>query len=88
MPTALPTTVGFVPWRPEDRARASLHTVLVHLATGPHRHAGHVDILRELIDGAVGHRPGLDNLPDVDDAWWAAHRERLEQVARHVAEQG
>ena len=78
-------TIGFVSWWPEDRARATLHTILAHVATETHRHAGHADIVRELIDGAVGHRPGVDNLPNVDDAWWAAHRERLEHVARHVA---
>jgi hypothetical protein len=45
------------------------------------RHAGHADILRELIDGGVGQRAGDPNLPSDDDAWWAAHRERLERAA-------
>ena len=79
------STVGFVSWWPEDRARATLHTILVHVTTESHRHAGHADIVRELIDGAIGHRRGIDNLPDVDDTWWTAHRKRLEQVARHAA---
>jgi hypothetical protein len=52
-----------------------------------HRHAGHADIVRELIDGTAGLRPGNDNLPDdVDDAWWAGYRERLETVAREAAD--
>ncbi|MFJ2863335.1 DinB family protein [Kitasatospora sp. NPDC087314] len=32
----------------------SLRWVLIHMATETARHAGHVDILRELIDGAAG----------------------------------
>lgn len=78
-------TVGFVSWWPQERAQVTLHTILVHVATEVHRHAGQADILRELIDGAVGHRPGVDNLPDADTAWWTAYRERLEQVARQFA---
>ncbi|MBT2213767.1 DinB family protein [Actinomadura sp. NEAU-AAG7] len=35
-------------------ATVSLRWVLIHLVEETARHAGHVDILRELIDGAVG----------------------------------
>jgi hypothetical protein len=45
------------------------------------RHAGHADIVRESIDGAVGMRPAMTNLPDESDEWWAAHRTMLEAVA-------
>jgi hypothetical protein len=45
------------------------------------RHAGHVDIVRELIDGAVGLREDNDNLPPADEAWWSTYREHLESVA-------
>jgi hypothetical protein len=78
-------TTAEVPWWPEDRRHPTLHLVLVHVATEIHRHAGHADIVRELLDGAIGHRPGVDNLPAVDDGWWREHRERLEDVAREVA---
>jgi hypothetical protein len=51
-----------------------------------HRHAGHADIVRELIDGASGWQEGNDNLPDdVDAAWWASYRDRLEAAARQAA---
>jgi hypothetical protein len=70
---------------PKDRRNASLHLLLVHVVTETNRHVGHADIVRELLDGAVGHRPGVDNLPSVDDGWWAEHRVRLEAVAREVA---
>lgn len=72
---------GEVPWW-GDRSTVTLHQVLVHVATETHRHAGHADIVRELVDGSIGLRSGNENLPDGDDAWWAAHRERLEQAAR------
>jgi len=47
-----------------------------------HRHAGHADIVRELIDGAVGMRAGNDNMAPGDAAWWDAYREKLERAAR------
>ena len=45
------------------------------------RHAGHADIVRELIDGAVGLREGNDNMTPGDRAWWDGYRSRLERVA-------
>ncbi|WP_258723996.1 DinB family protein [Cellulomonas sp. NS3] len=83
---ALPLdAVGRVPWWPEDRNEVTLHRVLVHLATELSRHAGHADIVRELVDGSVGLRRPGDNLPDVDGAWWSAYRERLERAAREAS---
>lgn len=79
--SALPLDApGRVPWWPEERADVTLHTVLVHVATEVHRHAGHADAVRELIDGAAGFRAGNDNLWTPDDGW-DAHRARLESVA-------
>ena len=46
-----------------DRAQVTLHRVLVHVIAETHRHAGHADIVRELIDGVAGLRAGSDNLP-------------------------
>ncbi|NNL68605.1 MAG: DinB family protein [Acidimicrobiia bacterium] len=77
--------IGRVPWWPADRNEVTLHRLLVHMATETHRHAGHADILRELIDGSVGLRKGNENLPDQDDAWWAAYRDRLEETAQRFA---
>jgi hypothetical protein len=84
---ALPLdATGRVPWWPTDRAEATLHRILVHVTTETHRHAGHADIVRELIDGCVGFREGNDNMPPVDEGWWADYRRRLENVAGEVAE--
>ena len=63
----------------------TLHRVLVHVIGETHRHAGHADIVRELIDGSVGNQWVGDNLPERDQAWWAAYRERLERTAREAA---
>ena len=50
-----------------------------------YRHAGHADIVRELIDGAAGWRDGNSNLPDEDAQWWSSYRDRLEQAAEGFA---
>ena len=71
--------VARVPWWSDPET--TLHRLLIHVATETHRHAGHADIVRELIDGAAGLRAGVTNLPDRDAAWWAAYRERLQEAA-------
>jgi hypothetical protein len=77
---ALPLdATGHVPWWTEPRI--TLHRVLVHVIAETHRHAGHADIVRELIDGTVGMRRTGDNIVGGDAAWWAGYRERLEQLA-------
>lgn len=73
--------LGEVPWWPEERREVSLHQILVHITTETHRHAGHADIVRELVDGAVGLREGNDNIPAEDAAWWEGYRRRLQEVA-------
>ena len=83
---ALPLdAIGRVPWWPPDRADVTLHMILVHMIAETHRHAGHADIVRELIDGSVGLREGGDNMPPVDEAWWASYCARLESVANDFA---
>jgi uncharacterized damage-inducible protein DinB len=83
---ALPLdALGRVPWWPPDRSEVTLHRILVHVVAETQRHAGHADLVRELIDGKAGLREGNDNLPAVDAAWWAAYRDRLEQAAREAA---
>ena len=74
--------VGHVRWWPADRNEVTLHRILVHMATETHRHAGHADIVRELIDGAAGLRDGNDNMPQVDQDWWQSYRSRLESAAQ------
>ncbi|SDM94269.1 Protein of unknown function [Streptomyces sp. cf386] len=55
--TELPLdTVGRPPWRDHS---VTLRWVLVHMIEETARHAGHMDIVRELIDGMAGdRRPG------------------------------
>lgn len=72
---------GRVPWWPDDRADVTLHRILVHMIAETNRHAGHADIIRELVDGAVGLRQGNDNMVSSDEAWWRDYRSRLERVA-------
>ncbi len=74
--------IGHVPWWPGEHSEVTLHQILVHMIADTQRHAGHADIVRELIDGAVGLLDGNDNMPEGDQAWWADYRSRLERVAR------
>lgn len=76
---------GHVRWWPEDKRDVTLHQILVHITTETHRHAGHADIVRELIDGGVGLRAGRENMAPGDDAWWRDYRDRVEQSARQAA---
>jgi hypothetical protein len=75
--------VGFVGWWPVERQRPTLHRILVHMIAETHRHAGHADILRELIDGATGHRADNSNIDDQTN--WVEHRARLEKAAHDAA---
>jgi uncharacterized damage-inducible protein DinB len=77
--------VGHVPWWPDDRSEVTLHLVLVHVIAETNRHAGHADIVRELIDGGVGLRDGNTNMAPGDRSWWDSYRNRLERVAEEAA---
>ncbi|MFJ6012673.1 DinB family protein [Streptomyces sp. NPDC092952] len=77
-------STGRVPWWPEERAEATLHHLLLRVISDTQRHAGHADVLRELIDGSTGYTPVQDSLPTEDAAWWERYRARLEQVAREA----
>jgi hypothetical protein len=71
--------VGEVWWWGD--ARVTLHHVMVHVTADTQRHAGHADIVRELIDGSVGMLPGVDNLHIRDPAEQQRFRERVEAAA-------
>ncbi len=77
---------GRVPWWPDDANPVTLQQILVHVIAETNRHAGHADIVRELVDGSVGHRADATNLPDVDARWWTDHVERIEGAARAAAD--
>jgi len=78
------TALGAVPWWKPDRRDVSLQQILVHVISETHRHAGHADLVRELIDGDVGLRADNSNLPDGDAEWWQDYHDRLEQIAREA----
>ena len=79
-------TVGQVPWWPPD-VHPTLLRILVHMISETHRHAGHADLVRELIDGSVGHRPDVANMADGPPEWWSDYRARVEHAAVQAAEQ-
>jgi Protein of unknown function (DUF664) len=75
---------GEVPWWRPDRRKVTLHRIALHMIAETHRHAGHADLVRELVDGSAGLGPGAGNLPDGDADWWSGYRERVEEAARQA----
>ena len=73
---------GRVSWWQPERRDVTLHRILVHVVAETHRHAGHADIVRELVDGSVGLRADNSNLPPGDRAWWESYRNKLETAAK------
>jgi Protein of unknown function (DUF664) len=76
---------GHVPWW-GDHGDVTLQQILVHVTAETHRHAGHADIVREMIDGEAGLSKRNSNLPEADQEWWAAYRARVEAAARAAGE--
>ncbi len=72
---------GVVPWWPDERRHVTLQQILVHMCVETAHHLGHADILRELIDGRAGQRPGDPNLSQRTPEGWAVHRARIEAAA-------
>jgi Protein of unknown function (DUF664) len=79
---------GQVPHWGGERGAVTLHRIMVHVIAESHRHAGHADIVRELIDGAAGLRQDSDNMPPGDQDWWRDHRDRVERAAQEAAARG
>jgi uncharacterized damage-inducible protein DinB len=75
---------GRVPWWPPERQQVTLQQIMVHVTVEIARHAGHADIIRELIDGAAGDNDG--NLPDQTPEEWAKYRLQLEQAASEASQ--
>lgn len=64
-------------WWPEERRHTTFGHLLVRVTAETAQHAGHADIIRELIDGS----PGRDH-DDVGDAdWWAAYLAQITRAA-------
>lgn len=68
---------GSVPHWPEERRDTTLGFLLVRMVAETARHAGHADIVRELIDG----RGGSDQ-DWLDAEGWQAYVARIEEAAR------
>ncbi|WP_284744858.1 DinB family protein [Amycolatopsis sp. RTGN1] len=66
-----------VPWWPEDRRKTTFGSLLVRVTAEAGHHAGHADIVRELIDG----RAGGDHDDIGDTAWWEAYKARVQGAA-------
>ena len=70
---------GYVPWWQEE---VPLFNVMVHRLSDATRHAGHADILREGLDGAVGVDAESPSLHGRDRSFWESRRAVIEGAAR------
>lgn len=75
---------GEVPTWPEHQRAVTLHDILVHMLAETARHAGHADIVRELIDESAGLHVDGDGLPHTDPEYWPRLRARIETAAREA----
>jgi hypothetical protein len=74
---------GNVAWWP--RPNVKLFNVMVHILSETNRHAGHADILREQLDGAVGTDHQSAAALDQDAGHWVSRRARIERAAAAAA---
>lgn len=59
----------------------TVERLLVHMIAESHRHAGHLDIVCEQLDGFVGLRPSAPNIPDLTPDQWEEQNLRLKELA-------
>jgi uncharacterized damage-inducible protein DinB len=74
---------GHVPWWSAWKPDVTLQRIIVHVLYDLSRHAGHVDIMRELHDGAIGWQRDNTNVPDGYD--WPAYVTKLTELADRFA---
>ncbi|MFQ6172441.1 DinB family protein [Oryzobacter sp. R7] len=70
-------TPATVPWWPEDRRNTTFGHLAVRVVAETAQHAGHADILREVVDG----RGGRDHDDMGDAQWWDAYVARIQAAA-------
>lgn len=68
---------GRVPHWPEARADTTLGVLLVRMLDETAHHAGHIDIVREMIDG----RAGADQDDSMDEHYWRTYVGRIQEAA-------
>jgi len=74
--------VGTVPWWTEGQQEATLRLLVLRMIVETARHAGHADVVREVIDGAGGRFPGDSSYPgDADATWWQEYVARIRDAA-------
>ncbi len=76
---------GTVPWWPSERRHPTLRAVLLHMTVETARHAGHLDILRELVDGEAGRFVGDPSLPGESEIDWPVYVTKVESAALAAA---
>lgn len=76
---------GTVPWWPLERRHPTLRTVLLHMTVETARHAGHLDLVREFIDGTTGRFAGDASMPGDDEIDWVSYTAKVEAAAKHAA---
>jgi hypothetical protein len=74
---------GSVPWWTDGKC--TLGQILVRMVSETARHAGHVDIVRELIDNAAGDSPDSTSMGDRDQQSWQDYVAQVESAAREAA---
>lgn len=71
------TAPAYVEWWREDRRDTTFGHLLARVVAETAQHAGHADIVRELLDG----RGGRDHDDLGDEAWWTGYVEGVQQAA-------
>ncbi len=72
-------TIIKVSWR--KNGQATLERMLVHMIAETHRHAGHMDLIRELLDGFVGLYPEAPSIADLSEEQWHEQYQRVQRLA-------
>lgn len=60
--------------------QTTLGVLLIRMVSETAQHAGHADIIRELIDGRIG---GDEATVEADEEFWRDRRNRVQEAADH-----
>jgi len=70
-----------VPWWIRRR-HTTLEQLMIHMIAETSRHAGHLDIVREQLDGFTGLRPEAPNLPPYSTTQWEQQYTKINQLSQ------